>query len=127
MGTYRNLNMTLDHGNATVSFSVENSGHSSGAEVAQLYLGFPSAAGEPPLQLKGFHKTKVLTPGDVEKVTLALSPRDFSTWNTTVHAWSPVAGTFQVRVGSSSRDIRLHAELKYHIRASSPHAFTALV
>merc|ERR1712003_61365 len=41
----------------TVSFSIKNVGSVSGSEVAQMYLVFPPSAGEPPLQLKGFHKT----------------------------------------------------------------------
>lgn len=94
-----------------VSFIVKNSGALSGAEVSQLYLGFPQSAGEPPLQLKGFHKTKVLAAGQSEKVTLQLKPRDFSIWDVTKHAWSIVEGSFKVKVGSSSRDIRLSGEV----------------
>lgn len=94
-----------------VSFTVKNSGAVSGAEVSQLYLGFPQSAGEPRLQLKGFHKTKILAAGQSEKVTLQLKPRDFSIWDATKHAWSIVEGSFRVKVGSSSRDIRLSAEV----------------
>jgi beta-glucosidase len=39
---------------ATVSFTLENTGNRPGAEVAQLYVGDPSSAGEPPQQLKAF-------------------------------------------------------------------------
>jgi beta-glucosidase len=39
-----------------VTARVTNTGHATGAEVAQLYLGDPAAAGEPPRQLKGFQK-----------------------------------------------------------------------
>jgi len=44
--------------NAIVNFRVTNTGKLAGAEVAQLYLGFPPIAegNEPPLQLKGFRK-----------------------------------------------------------------------
>ena len=33
---------------STVTAKIENAGKVAGAEVAQLYLGFPAAAGEPP-------------------------------------------------------------------------------
>jgi hypothetical protein len=37
-----------------VSVTVNNTGDSAGAEVAQLYIGFPAIAEEPPMQLKGY-------------------------------------------------------------------------
>ncbi|EDQ89527.1 uncharacterized protein MONBRDRAFT_32335 [Monosiga brevicollis MX1] len=89
----------------SVSVTVTNTGSKAGAEVAQLYLGFPSSAGEPPRQLKGFEKV-VLAPGAKTTVTFDLRPRDLSIWDVKQHAWSPVSGTFEVAVGASSRDIR---------------------
>jgi len=100
---YSNLAVT----DKSVSFDVQNSGDVAGAEVAQLYLTFPSSAGEPPQQLKGFHKTKLLTPGEVEHVKIDLLPRDLSIWSVEVHDWELVTGQFEIRIGSSSRDIRL--------------------
>lgn len=95
----------------TVSFSVENSGKVAGAEVAQLYLGFPESAGEPPLQLKAFRKTQVLKPGEREAVEIQLSLRDLSVWCSKKHSWTVAQGTFKVMIGASSRDLRLHGEL----------------
>jgi beta-glucosidase len=59
----------------SVSFTLENSGKVAGAEVVQLYLGFPASAGEPPRQLKGFEKV-VLAAGATQKVTIPLTKRD---------------------------------------------------
>ena len=42
-----------------VSFTLTNTGKVAGAEVAQLYLSFPAAAGEPPKNLKGFKKVRL--------------------------------------------------------------------
>lgn len=89
------------------SFAVKNTGTVAGREVPQLYLGFPASANEPPLQLKAFTKTPVLAPGEATTVTLSLAARDFSVWDPELHEWSLVQGAFQVKVGSSSRDIRL--------------------
>ena len=89
-----------------VTVTVTNSGNLPGAEVAQLYMGFPSAAGEPPQQLKGFKKTKILAKGEATTITFLLNNRSFSTWDATMHAWVKAKGTFNVFVGSSSRDIR---------------------
>jgi beta-glucosidase len=102
--TYR----MIDISSTSVMVEVMNSGTKhSGAEVAQLYLGFPAAAGEPPKQLKGFHKTEVLAPGAKTTITFVLADRDMSIWDTSAHDWSIVEGEFTVHVGSSSRDIRL--------------------
>ncbi len=38
------------------TLSITNSGTVSGMEAAQLYIGFPSAADEPPKILRGFFK-----------------------------------------------------------------------
>ena len=94
----------------SVSCTIKNTGKLKGAEVPQLYLSFPSAAGEPPQQLKGFTKV-VLAPGASTEVAFPLSPRSVSIWSVTTHAWTVVKGSFGVRVGSSSRDIRLNGTL----------------
>ena len=74
-------------------------------------LTFPAAAGEPPLQLKGFVKTALLAKGASATVRFALSDRSFSTWDVASHAWVVASGTFGVHVGASSRDIRLNATI----------------
>jgi beta-glucosidase len=100
--SYTNLNAT----SSSVSLTLTNTGSRAGAEVAQLYLGFPSSAGEPPKQLKGFKKV-MLGAGTNQPVTFALSTDDLSTWDAINKKWVVANGTFNVYVGSSSRDIRL--------------------
>ncbi|WP_290060398.1 glycoside hydrolase family 3 C-terminal domain-containing protein [Amycolatopsis solani] len=95
---------------ATATFTVRNTGRRAGADVAQLYLGFPAAAGEPPRQLKGFSRVS-LAPGESQRVTIRLDARDFSTWDTATHAWQPARGGFTVSVGDSSRSLPLVASL----------------
>lgn len=90
---------------SSVAVTVTNTGKVAGAEVAQLYLGFPSTAGEPPKQLKGFSKVK-LAPGGKQTVTFALDDRSVSIWDVSKHAWAKVPGSFSVMVGSSSEDVR---------------------
>lgn len=101
----------LQASSTSVSFTLENTGSVAGAEVAQLYLGFPAAAGEPPKQLKGFKKV-MLNPNERKTVTLPLSPRDTSIWSTSAKGWAQVDGEFRVYVGSSSRDIRLEGGMR---------------
>lgn len=104
---YSNLNVQKGAGAGewTVTVDVANSGPVSGAEVVQLYLGFPAAAGEPPSQLKGFSKI-VVSQGAKQTVTFNLKARDLSIWDVGSTAWTVVPGQFRVMVGASSRDIR---------------------
>lgn len=90
---------------ATVTVSVTNTGDVDGAEVAQLYLSYPSSAGAPPLQLRGFDKLS-LAAGETGTATFNLRWRDFSYWNTDTDTWTVPGGSFGVSVGASSRDIR---------------------
>jgi len=98
--------------NATVSFKVTNTGKVAGAEVAQLYLGFPSIAegNEPPIQLKGFRKV-MLNPGESKTVELPLDAHSFSYWSEQAHAWKVAPGAFQVMVGDSSASTPLKASV----------------
>ena len=52
------------------------------------YLSFPSIAGEPPIQLKGFQKTKILSINESITITLLLNDRDVSIWNVVEHHFS---------------------------------------
>lgn len=95
-------------GAVTVGLDVTNTGSRAGADVAQVYVGAPAAAGEPPRQLKGFAKVS-LRPGQTRQLTFVLDRRAFSVWDANVHAWTVVPGTHQVWAGDSSRDLPLHA------------------
>ncbi len=93
------------------SSGVTNTGSASGAEVAQVYIGMPAtAAPQPPKQLKGFQKL-TLQPGRTGHLHLSLDQRAFSYWDTGTHTWQMAAGTYQIMVGSSSRDIRLQTQV----------------
>jgi beta-glucosidase len=96
--------------NVTVSFDVTNSGQRSGAEVAQLYVGDPSASVKRPVrELKGFEKVR-LAPGETKRVTLTLDSRSLSYWDVKSHGWKEDAGLFNVFVGDSSVNTPLKAE-----------------
>jgi beta-glucosidase len=94
-----------------VSFDVTNTGSVAGAEVAQLYVSDPSArATRPERELKGFEKVR-LAPGETKHVTLNLDARAFSYWDAAAHKWTIDPGKFIIRVGDSSENTPLHADL----------------
>jgi beta-glucosidase len=84
-----------------VTTRVTNTGPVTGSEVAQLYLGDPAAAGEPPRQLKGFQKV-TLRPGQSAEVSFTLDRHDLSYWNDSANGWVVPDGGFRVYVGDSS-------------------------
>ena len=86
-----------------VTCDVQNKGQLAGGAVVQLYLTFPTSAGEPPRQLKRFERVE-LSPSGTHSVAFTLEDRDFSTWDPTTHAWRKVTGKFGVSVGQSSDD-----------------------
>lgn len=105
---YSNLTVSAvsPSGQVQIGFDLTNTGNLTGAEVPQLYLGFPSAAGEPPGLLKGFQKI-TLSPGQTQRVIFNLNWEDLANWDATARGWIVTPGSFQVMVGASSRDIRL--------------------
>ncbi len=98
----------------SVGFDVTNTGAVAGAEVAQLYVSDPSAQiDRPERELKGFAKVH-LAPGQTQHVTLTLDARAFSYWDQPAHMWNIDPGKFIVRVGDSSENTPLHAEIDMH-------------
>jgi beta-glucosidase len=94
-----------------VSFDVTNTGSVAGAEVAELYVSDPSAkASRPERELKGFEKVR-LAPGETKHVTFNLDARAFSYWDEAAHKWTIDPGKFVVRVGDSSENTPLSAEI----------------
>jgi beta-glucosidase len=95
-----------------VTFAVTNTGGRPGAEVAQVYVALPPAAGEPPHRLVAWQTVR-LGPGESTIVTLTLDPRFLSVFDVRKDAWALVPGDYTVLVGPSSRDLPLSAGVRY--------------
>ena len=96
-----------------VSFTLRNIGSRTGAEVVQVYIA-PAAGVVPspcPVQwLAGFAKIE-LEPGEERQVVLRLDETAFRKWDASLHRWRVYSGEYEIRVASSSRDIRLAASI----------------
>ena len=91
----------------TVSVDVTNTGSMTGREIVQLYVSAPeSKVLRPEQELRDFAKVE-LKPGETKTVTFRLAKRAFSYWETRIHDWYMENGRYEIRVGASSRDIRL--------------------
>jgi beta-glucosidase len=87
--------------NEQVTATVTNTGTRAGSDVAQLYLGDPSGAGEPPRQLAGFQRVS-LGVGQSTQVSFTITPQQESWWNDSANGWSQTEGTYNVYAGDSS-------------------------
>jgi beta-glucosidase len=95
------------NGGVTVSVTVRNTGARAGADVPQLYLGLPQPSPDvvqPPRELKGFRKLS-LAPGESQRVTFQITPRDLSYWSTGANGWRIARGCYRLAVARSSRDL----------------------
>jgi beta-glucosidase len=105
---YSSLRVQSSGHGATATVTITNTGRTTGAEVAQLYLTDPAAAGEPPYQLKGFQKV-TLAPGHSQRITFRLTTQDLSYYQTATSSWALAPGLYRVSVGSNERDLSLSA------------------
>lgn len=91
----------------TIAVRVTNVGaQRSGKASVQAYLQFPDDAGyeTPVIQLRDFEKTRTLAPNGTETVTLQLTRKDLSVWDTTIQDWvvPKVDGAYKVWIGEAS-------------------------
>merc|ERR1712196_463210 len=70
-----------------VTIVVTNTGNVAAKAVPQLYLEFPPFAGHPSKMLKGFEKTKIISPGQDVDVTFVLTDTELSYYDTPTHSW----------------------------------------
>ncbi|MCX4244951.1 beta-glucosidase [Paraliomyxa miuraensis] len=85
-----------------VEVRVRNAGERPGAEVVQLYVGFPQAVIERPRKLlRGFEKV-MLEPGQARRVRFEVPWEALAYWDQTERTWRVEAVTHEVHVGGSS-------------------------
>ena len=97
----------------TATLTVTNTGPVAGREVVELYVTAPkSALPKPASELKAFAKTDRLAPGKSQTLTFILSAADLASFDTAASAWVTDAGTYTVKAGASSLNIRQRATLQ---------------
>jgi len=109
---YSNLKLSSAkfNGKITVTVDVKNSGSVAGKEVTELYLSAPAVKlAKPSLELKGFGKTKLLQPGESQTLSFEIDSRRLSSFDPGSSSWVAEAGKYDVKIGASSRDIKLNA------------------
>jgi len=111
---YKNLVVIHEKGNlVNVCFDIENVGDRAGKEIAQVYVHAPrEGVARPEQELKGFVKV-ALDAGETQTVNLALGKRAFAYYSVKKHDWQVQKGKYEIRVGASSRDIRLTSHVQF--------------
>ncbi|HUD13048.1 MAG TPA: glycoside hydrolase family 3 C-terminal domain-containing protein [Terracidiphilus sp.] len=98
-------------GPVEIDLAVKNSGSRAGAEVVQLYIHEDNPMIDRPVrELKRFQRVE-LKPGESKTLQFTLDRAALSYWSAEKRDWVADPGTFEIQVGSSSRDIRLRATL----------------
>lgn len=96
-----------------VVVTVQNIGTEyAGKEVVQVYATAPGNVIDRPYQeLVAYRKTKLLAPGEVQRITFSFPVRNLACYVTEQAAWILEQGDYILRVGSSSRDTQAAAVL----------------
>ncbi len=106
---YSNITLSSDKfkNSITVSVDVTNTGSAAGREIVQVYVSAPDGKLEKPEEeLKAFGKTKLLQPGAKETLSFTLTAYGISSFDDATSGWIVEPGTYTVKVGASSLDIK---------------------
>ena len=113
---YKNLKIEGEPSTAdqsvSLSFEVKNTGTMAGDEIAQIYLSPTSDIQQiRPIQLQGFARVS-LQPGETKTVKVKLYTEQFGFYShQDKRQWNTAPGTYIIKVGASSTDIKLQEEL----------------
>lgn len=119
---YGDLSLSSNHvdGRITATVTVTNTGRVAGKEVVQLYISAPALKlSKPASELRAFAKTGLLPPGQSQTLTFNITSADLASFDPSSAAWVAEAGTYTVKVGASSTNIKRSAsfEMKKEILA----------
>ena len=110
---YKDLQIKQDGQVVTVGCTVTNTGDRTGDEVVQLYLTDDVSSVTTYTQvLRGFERI-TLAPGESRTLAFTLGPQEMGLWDKDMR-FTVEPGTFTVRVGASSQDIRLEGHFAIH-------------
>lgn len=112
---YRNLKLNLEGRSSgpvlCVELEITNTGKRAGVETVQVYIHDRIASlARPVKELKAFQRI-LLTPNEVKIVTFQVEVQKLGMYDQHLN-WIVEPGDFEVLVGSSSEDIRLHGLVK---------------
>ena len=111
--------VSTDDEYVNVSFEVKNTGKVAADEVAQVYISPNDDTPLRPIQLQGFARVS-LEPGQSKTIRVRLSTEQFGFYSHEgQRQWNIQPGSYTVKVGASSADIRLQQKVTFKGNAVS--------
>lgn len=108
----------LDDVQVRLSFTISNTGSFDGREIAQVYVApMSQTVYHAPQTLEGYRSVPIPA-GQSRDVSIDLPRKAFAHWSTSEDGWTVEDGDFEIRVGASSRDVRLSQTV--HVRGEAP-------
>ena len=108
---YGELASVIENDTIKLSLTIRNMGDVAGKEVVQVYTEKLNSTIDRPVQeLKAFAKTQTLVPGESQELQFAVPVAELSYWDEDKKGWALEKSVYQVKVGSSSRDIRVFSK-----------------
>ena len=109
----------------TATVTVKNTGTTAGKQVVELYVSAPDGKLEKPAcELKAFVKTKELSPGESQTVTMTFTNYDLASYDEDRQSWVTDSGNYAAEFGTSVNDIFAH--VAFSAKASVMKAHDAL-
>lgn len=110
---YSDLRLMREDAGLTTTLTVTNVGKRAGREAVQVYVSAPkNALPRPTAELRAFAKTRLLQPGQSQKLVIRIAPRELTSFDPEQKAWVANPGRYTVRVGASSQDMRLEGHFE---------------
>jgi beta-glucosidase len=116
----RNLAVKKSAAGASLSFTLWNTGKRAGAEVSEVYVGFPGTAGESCRSSRRRTGRCSCQPDESAQVTFTLDPRSYACWDTATNRWVVSDGAYTVLVGRSFPELPSQAQVKLGGTALGP-------
>ena len=103
--------LVLGEDEAEASVLVTNTGAFPGREIVQVYYSAPQGKlGKPARELAGYRKTRLLAPGETERVVIRFPLSSMASYDdlgkVARSAWVLEAGEYRFFIGTSVRDVR---------------------
>ncbi|WP_421802768.1 glycoside hydrolase family 3 C-terminal domain-containing protein [Flagellimonas sp.] len=104
---FGDMELVQENDSLKVTLPVTNIGDVAGKEVVQFYVSKDSTQIDRPTQeLKAFAKTGMLSSGTTDTLRVSIPIKSLRYWNEKNSQWSLEPGSYVIKAGASSRDIK---------------------
>ena len=105
--------MNTEEGKLRAEVQVTNTGNEyAGKEVVQIYVTLPQTGLEKEYKrLAGFAKTRLLKPGETQRLTVEIPQKQLASFCEETHSWIIEKGRYGILIGDSSDKLKLEAVL----------------